>query len=176
MSYTKRHLNTVTWVYSYLEFIALPLIVFKLIGTSTGYITVASFVNDVKLWIWIGFSIMEIAPILFVFGFVKYLLRLEKNRLESIIYRDENKSSVEDDLSTYPELSVKDLLSNLSNWTRFFSLAYSVMIAFYIGMRIYYAAELSLIASVYLVDAFMVISLVMIIYLEQKQKRTSLLT
>lgn len=175
MSYNRRHLQSVSWVHRNFDFFALPLIVLKIFAVSAGYLNTASFGSGIDLWAWFGLVLLGIIPYLLVFGFLKYFLRMEVMRMETIVLHDEFNPGAINDTSTYKGLSVSAMISDMMKWTRLIRLAYFAVVMFYVGIRFFYAAELSGLNSIFVVDAFMVISLVMVLFLEHRQKQNMLL-
>lgn len=163
-----RQLKTVSWAYRNLDFIAMLAIVFKILIVSAGYITNASYGNGLDIKVWTGLVLLGTVPYILVFGIVKHFLGREVQRLISLSEANLLNSGIVDDGNhTSPNLSITGLGS--SHWLTFFNLSYFIMGAFYVGIRYFFAAELSGIDTIYLVDAFMVISLVAIMYLGQKR-------
>ena len=175
MSYNRRHLQSVSWIHRNFDFFALPLIVLKIFAVSAGYLNTASFGSGIDLWVWFGLVLMGIIPYLLVFGFVKYFFRMEVIRMESIVLHDEFNRSAMNDAGTYKGLSVREVILDVMKWSRLIRLAYFAVVMFYVGVRYIYATELAGLNSIFVVDAFMVISVVMILLFEQRQKQAMLL-
>jgi hypothetical protein len=163
-----RQLLTVSWAYRYLDFIAMLAIVFKIFIVSAGYITNASYGNGLDIKVWTGLVLLGTVPYVLVFGVVKHFLRREVQRLVSLSEASLLHSGfVDDGIHTSASLNITG--SGTSHWLTLFNLSYFIMATFYVGIRYFFAAELSGIDTIYLVDAFMVISFVTIMYLGQKR-------
>lgn len=143
-------------------------IVFKIFIVSAGYITNASYGNGLDLKVWTGLVLLGIVPYVLVFGIVKHFLGLEVQRLTKLNEAISLHSSIVED-GNHTSLGMNITGSDSSHWLTLFNLSYLIMATFYIGIRYLFVAELSGVSSIYLVDAFMVISFVTIMYLRQKR-------